>query len=573
MLIKFGNASHILRILNVQLVPNLNENIISVRKFNAQYHTSFNLNTNNGSIYSRKTKVKIGMIRVTNELYKLSTRICCPIDLKYATIFTDQLLNYETPSNNTFNLGVTSSNVSSQRTSMNLISINDTHSRKINRCKLRKSRTNLTPEKIRLLESEGEIIHARFGHISPAYLNRLRTVATGLNEFIFNKTTEKCLICAKAKMTRKSFSKTRNDARHPCEIIHTNLISYSPSAIQTSDKYLLNVVDEYTRYLQVFPIKSKTQVYIYLNEALLHLKTMFYPQYPFRYLQSDNGPEFTNSEIQKILDKFDMQPRKSEPYEHEHNGLIERAQRTVEERVRALLFNSGFPSSYWGLAAKCATYIYNRTPHASLDFITPFEKVYSKPPDVSNIRVFGSRTAVHDPLVPQGNKTQARANLHYLVGFTSTGYLTIDPRTKKIHACCSVKINESIQYKHDYPNRYKDDLLVTPIDRTNTIDENLNDQSASLDTLDHLHTNENLTTSTNTNVENNLAPNSIITTDDNRVIENSTSNTNTADIPSISTNDSDSDYDLIETEIEEEIELDTDWGSDIHTKILTFLDF
>ena len=155
-------------------------------------------------------------------------------------------------------------------------------SRIINRRNLRKNRKKLSPEKIRLLNSEGDILHTRFGHISRRYLNRLRTVATGLKEFLFDETIDTCQTCAKAKMKQKSFSELREKARHPCERIHADVISYSPAAIRTSDNYLLTVLDNYTRYLEVFPMKSLTQVYSCLNEALINLKTMFYPQYPFR---------------------------------------------------------------------------------------------------------------------------------------------------------------------------------------------------------------------------------------------------------------------------------------------------
>lgn len=80
-LIEFGKSKLILKLSNVQCVKGLNENILSVRKINMQFHTSFNLNTNNGSIYSRKARTKIGLIRMSNELYRLPLKIYKPNDL------------------------------------------------------------------------------------------------------------------------------------------------------------------------------------------------------------------------------------------------------------------------------------------------------------------------------------------------------------------------------------------------------------------------------------------------------------------------------------------------------------
>lgn len=526
-LLTFGKSKHVLKIINVQLVKNLTENVLSVRKFNAQFRTTFTLNANNGSICYRETRQKLAMIRVNQDLYRLSMGVCKP-----ENEFSGEIPHITTDDHNI--VAIDSRINIKKNVTINVLKKMDEHSRKINRNKLRKNRKTLTTEKINLLKSEGDMLHARFAHISPKYLSKLRTAATGLSEFIFDKTSEKCVICTQAKMTRKSFTETRENARYPCEIIHSDLVTFSPPGYRTGERYLLTVVDNYTRYLQVFPIKMKSEVATYLEKAIINLKTMFNPQHSFRFLQTDNGTEFINTEVETILKKFDMQWRRSEPYEHQHNGLIERVNRTIEEKIRALLFHSGFQSSFWNVAASCAAYIYNRTPHAALDYITPYEKVFSKPPDVTNIRIFGSQTAVHDPLIPKGNKTQARAKTHYLVGFTPTGYLTFDPKTKKIHACCSVKINEDIQYKHDHPNIYKDDLKIQHT-------ENITDSATATSNDSTIKSSD-----TSEKSENEISINT---------------EKNAGDCPSQNDNtktDPDLDYELVETEIEEEIELDWD---------------
>lgn len=139
-------------------------------------------------------------------------------------------------------------------------------------------------------------------------------------------------------------------------------------------------------------------------------------------------------------------------------GFIEWVNRVIQERIWALLFTSGFSSS-WGWAAKCAAYLYNQNPHSSLHFITPYEKALNKQPNLANIRIFDSRSYVHDKNIPKGNKTQARANVNYLIGFTDTGYQTYDPNTHKTHFWCSIKIHESRQYKHDFPKYLKQKRL------------------------------------------------------------------------------------------------------------------
>lgn len=99
--------------------------------------------------------------------------------------------------------------------------------------------------------------------------------------------------------------------------------------------------------------------------------------------------------------------------------------------MRCLLFNAGFPASFWGFALHCANFLYNRTPHASLNFITPVEKMFNQRLNLQYIHIFGSRAYVLDPTVFKRCKLQPRLKVMYLVGFTDTEYELFEPETKK----------------------------------------------------------------------------------------------------------------------------------------------
>jgi hypothetical protein len=47
------------------------------------------------------------------------------------------------------------------------------------------------------------------------------------------------------------------------------------------------------------------------------------------------------------------------------NGLIERLNRTIQEKVRAFLIGLHLPDMFWGEAALHATHVYNWTPHSA----------------------------------------------------------------------------------------------------------------------------------------------------------------------------------------------------------------
>ena len=84
------------------------------------------------------------------------------------------------------------------------------------------------------------------------------------------------------------------------------------------------------------------------------------------------------------------------PYTPEQNGAAERLNRTLIERVRAMQLSAGLQPELWAEAVVTANYIRNRSP-ASKSAKTPWEYFMGTKPDVSGMRVFGTRAFVMVP--------------------------------------------------------------------------------------------------------------------------------------------------------------------------------
>lgn len=97
--------------------------------------------------------------------------------------------------------------------------------------------------------------------------------------------------------------------------------------------------------------------------------------------------EFTSQNTSTILEKCGIKIQPAEPYAHEHNGTAEQLNKTLEKRIRAFMFESGFPTSMWAYAAHAACWVYNRTPHSYFDFITLYEMFHLKKPNLTQIKV------------------------------------------------------------------------------------------------------------------------------------------------------------------------------------------
>ena len=81
----------------------------------------------------------------------------------------------------------------------------------------------------------------------------------------------------------------------------------------------------------------------------------------------------------------------SVPYTPQQNGVAERKNRSLKEMETCLLHAKHLLPSLWDEVVNCASYLQNRVPHKSVVGVTPFEALHGYNPNVSHLRVFGSK--------------------------------------------------------------------------------------------------------------------------------------------------------------------------------------
>ena len=74
------------------------------------------------------------------------------------------------------------------------------------------------------------------------------------------------------------------------------------------------------------------------------------------------------------------------------------------------------PPSLWAEVVNCALYLQNRVPHKSVVGVTPFEALYGHKPNVSHLRVFGSKAWSKIPL-DKRKDFQAQSSGCILLGY------------------------------------------------------------------------------------------------------------------------------------------------------------
>ncbi|SGY63064.1 BQ5605_C007g04770 [Microbotryum silenes-dioicae] len=79
----------------------------------------------------------------------------------------------------------------------------------------------------------------------------------------------------------------------------------------------------------------------------------------------------------------------NDPSTPEENCVAERANRSISEAARTMLYESGLPTVFWAEAVATCVYVKNRSPHSALGGKVPFREWTGKPAHVHHLRVFG----------------------------------------------------------------------------------------------------------------------------------------------------------------------------------------
>ena len=107
-------------------------------------------------------------------------------------------------------------------------------------------------------------------------------------------------------------------------------------------------------------------------------------------IKSDHEREFENTMLATFCNDQGTHQEFSLPKTPQHNGIVERKNRVVQEMARVMLHNEKLPKSFWGEAINTACHTLNRVYFRPDSKKTPYELWRGKKPVVKYFRIFGS---------------------------------------------------------------------------------------------------------------------------------------------------------------------------------------
>ena len=196
-----------------------------------------------------------------------------------------------------------------------------------------------------------------------------------------------CPCCQKNRMTPfsgKVSKYTLSTTSGPMKRLSIDTVGPFPEDDE-GNMYVLVAIDNFSRYTTLWPTKDQTGMSA-AKALLRHVGVYGTPD----EIQSDGGPQFYSEMVTSLYNITGIDKLKSAPYSHEENGIAERAIKSTQEHLRALLYDREIKES-WSTVLPLVQRIMNASRHQAID-CSPAQIIFGNSIDLD-------RHIVHEPVV------------------------------------------------------------------------------------------------------------------------------------------------------------------------------
>nr|GEY13399.1 retrovirus-related Pol polyprotein from transposon TNT 1-94 [Tanacetum cinerariifolium] len=179
--------------------------------------------------------------------------------------------------------------------------------------------------------------HRRLSHLNFGAINHLarQGLVRGLHKLKFEK-DHLCSACAMGKSKKKSHKhKSKDTNQEKLYLLHVDLCG--PMCVESVNgkKYILVIVDDYSRFTWVKCLRSKDEAPDFIIKFLKMIQVRL--KVPVRCIRTYNRTEFVNQTLRKYYKQVGISHETSVARSPQQNGVIERRNRTLIEAVRNML--------------------------------------------------------------------------------------------------------------------------------------------------------------------------------------------------------------------------------------------
>ncbi|GKA59653.1 retrovirus-related pol polyprotein from transposon TNT 1-94 [Tanacetum coccineum] len=169
-------------------------------------------------------------------------------------------------------------------------------------------------------------------------------------------------------------------------LLHMDLCGPMRVISVNGKKYILVIVDDYSRFTWVKFLRSKDEAPYFIIKFLKMIQLRL--KVPVRRIRTDNGTEFVNQTLREYYEKVGISHETSIARSPQQNGVVERRNRTLIKAARTMLIYAKALLFLWAEVVATACYTQNRSIIRLRHGKTPYELLHDKLPDLSFFHVF-----------------------------------------------------------------------------------------------------------------------------------------------------------------------------------------
>ncbi|GJP63784.1 hypothetical protein CLOP_g20828 [Closterium sp. NIES-67] len=235
-------------------------------------------------------------------------------------------------------------------------------------------------------EADWETWHERLRHVNFPMLQKLVKDGSlkGLEVKGGLKEIGSCPTCLETKFSKFPFNSTTGPAKTPLALVHMDVVGPTRAPSLSGSRYFLTIVDDHTRAVWVYPLKSKGEVAAAVLKEWMP-RAQRECGHKVKVIRSDNGGEFIGADFEGELKRKGIQHQLT-----------------------------------W----------------------------YGSAPAVNMLRAFGCMVVFHVPKEKRGKlEASGRWGVHLGIAKDHKGWLLWDLTTQKLTVSRDVKFLESLYYK------------------------------------------------------------------------------------------------------------------------------
>ncbi|GJY06932.1 retrovirus-related pol polyprotein from transposon TNT 1-94 [Tanacetum coccineum] len=201
--------------------------------------------------------------------------------------------------------------------------------------------------------------HQRLSHLNFDTINDLarNDLVIGLPKFKYHK-EHLCPSCEQGKSKRASHPpKLVPNSKQRLHLLHMDLCGPIRIASINGKRYILVIVDDYSRYTWVHFLRSNDEAPEVIKTFLKIITVLL--QSPVIIIRTDNSTEFKNQILKEYFDSVGVSHQTYYVRTPRQNGVVERRNQTLLEAARTMLIFSRASLFLWAEAIAIACYTQN----------------------------------------------------------------------------------------------------------------------------------------------------------------------------------------------------------------------